>query len=126
MRFLGLPEVDLHDRMRPRGVGIGAVLARDPHAGAVGNHVHELPGAGDPLRGEPDDVDVLLGVLPGLQDLAGVEQVEQLPTVDLIEGDVDLQGGELLVPNSKDVGSPQIIHAQHSIFGVSVHRVGLP
>ena len=116
---------DLQNGVRPGGVGVGAVLAGDAHCRALGHGGHELAGVRHLLEGEADDVDVLLGVLAGLQLLPAVEQVEELAAVDLVEGDVDVEGGVALVSQQEDVLSAEVVHAEHSVLGVPVHRVRL-
>jgi len=124
-RLLAQPQLDLEDGVRARRIGIGAILAGDSHARAIGNDLHEFARSGHSFGGEADDVDVLLGVLPRLQQLALVEQVEQLPAVDLVEGDEDLDVRVVLVPNREDVLAAQVVHSQNSALCVAVHRVGL-
>ena len=67
----------------------------------------------------------MFGIFPNLKLFAKVEQVEQFSTVDLVEGEMDFKGGVELVSESKNVLGPQVVHAEHPILGIPVHRVGL-
>ena len=124
-RLLSLPQLDLEDGVRTRRISVGAILTGDPHTRTIRNDLHEFSWSGHSFGGEADDVDVLLGVLPRLQQFPLVEQVEQLPAVYLVERDEDLDVRVVLVPNREDVLTAQVVHTQNSALCVAVHSVGL-
>mmetsp|Transcript_76420 Transcript_76420/g.168834 ORF Transcript_76420/g.168834 Transcript_76420/m.168834 type:complete len:241 (-) Transcript_76420:137-859(-) len=84
---------------------------------------------------QPSDDHVALGILPRMQDLPVVEQVKELPTIDLVEGNENTQVGILLTGNpseeilrgqQEDSGDPflwkQVLHLA---LGRSHHGEGL-
>lgn len=47
---------------------------------------HDTFGIGDFLFDQPDDVNILLGILSGKELLPGIEEIEELSTVNFVEG----------------------------------------
>jgi hypothetical protein len=74
-----------------RRVVVGTVLGSHPRRHTERYYVHQVAAVLDLGLGQPNYVHVVLGVFPREQDVLVVEQVVQLPTVNLVEGDPHFQ-----------------------------------
>ena len=71
--------------MRPGRLRVGGVFGSDTLCAAVMHVLVKLAGVCDVSFFEPDDVDVLLIVLPDFELLALVEEIVELAAVDFEE-----------------------------------------
>ena len=78
-------EVELEDRMRSGGVHIGPSATAHPNSRPNFNNLLNCVDVHGLFSGDPDNIDPLLAVHPQGQLFPLVQEVIQLPTVDLEE-----------------------------------------
>lgn len=61
------------------------------HPSSVGDVLHQIIAITNLSFGESNDIDIILGVLPGEEYILIIEQVIELATIDFIEGDPNLK-----------------------------------
>lgn len=131
----GLPPFNklyLEDSMRSRRVSVHPSSSSHPIRVSIVNHIHEIINSSYLERLQAYNVDPLLSVHSGMEQLLVVEKIIQLPAVDLKETDKNSEffvfGGLQL---GKDILGRQNVKTLHSMLtltnhGVSFTRAGLP
>lgn len=115
---------DLQYGMRPRTIGIGAILSSDPDRPAILDRLHESLHTTHLLFLQPHDIDILLSIFPREEYRPIIQQVVEFAAVDLVEGNPD---SEPLVAAQflEDVVRGEQVQARNVVVGVAQHRVGL-
>mmetsp|Transcript_16407 Transcript_16407/g.30689 ORF Transcript_16407/g.30689 Transcript_16407/m.30689 type:complete len:302 (+) Transcript_16407:1247-2152(+) len=109
--------------MAPTRVGVGRSGPRRPVISSRLNQAHDVVLAVDDVLRKSGEANLLFGVLKALDDLAGVQEVVELPPVNLKEGHRDDEVFELLLlPSLEDVPGRQVVEALVAVQ----HATALP
>jgi hypothetical protein len=91
MQLILALESYLEDGVGSRRIIISTILGRDSHSSPVGDILHQIIAITDLCLRQANDIDIILGVLPGEEYILVIEQVIQLATVNFVKGDPDLK-----------------------------------
>lgn len=121
---------DLQDGVGAGRIDVGAVLGGDPDPCAELDDLHQVLNGDDLALGQPHDIDIVLGVFAGVEQVALVQQIVQFPAVDLVEGNPRRQLVVIILLHvciqvPEDVMGGQEVEAVHILAQVAQHGVGL-